>query len=53
MVLVLSTLSNDPCMKFHQHILNGFEVIGHCPFIYYFVIETVTYKLQMDIIKNA
>ena len=49
MVVVLCTSSYDAycntCMKFYEHILNGFKVVEPT----WFVTETTTYKVQRDV----
>ena len=50
MVVVLCTSSYDvygnTCMKFYDHILNGFKVVD-------FVTETATYKVQRDVTQRV
>ena len=53
MVVVLCTSSYDAygnmCMKFYEHILNGFKVIEQTCF----VTETATYKVQRDVTQRV
>ena len=53
MVVVLCTSSYDAysntCMKFYEHILNGFKVVERT----YFVTETATYKVQRDVTQRV
>ena len=53
MVVVLYTSSYDAydntCMKFYEHILNGFKVVEQTWFCY----ETATYKVQRDVTQRV
>ena len=41
----------NTCMKFYEHILNGFKVIELT--IFDFVTETATYKVQRDVTQKV
>ena len=53
MVVVLYTSSYDAygntCMKFYEHILNGFKVVEQTWFCY----GTATYKVQRDVTQRV
>ena len=53
MVVVLCTLSYDAydntCMKFYEHILNGFKGVEQTWFCY----GTATYKVQRDVTQRV